>query len=62
MGGRNNLCLRNLAENMKGRADLRHVEEYTQTLLQYSVVDSIYTTQEGKNLKFLGKHKQSFGF
>jgi hypothetical protein len=48
MGGRNKFYLRNVAENLKESGDLRHVEEYTQTLLQYSVVDLIYTTQDGK--------------
>jgi hypothetical protein len=48
MGGRNKFYLINVAENIKGRDDLRHVEEYTQTILQYSVVDSTYANQDGK--------------
>ena len=49
MDGRNRICLRNVAENLKGRGDLRHVEEDKQVLLKYWAVDSIYTTRDGKN-------------
>jgi hypothetical protein len=32
MGGRNKICIRYVAENLKERGDLRHVVEGTQTL------------------------------
>jgi len=49
MGGRNKICIRYVAENLKGRSDLRHVEEDTHTLLKYWAVGSIYMIQDGKN-------------
>jgi hypothetical protein len=48
MSGRNKFYLRNVAENLKGKGGLRQVEEYMQTLLYYSVVESIYANQVGK--------------
>ena len=49
MGGINKICLRNVAENLKGRSNLRNVEEDAQTLLKYWDVNSIYPIQDGKN-------------
>jgi hypothetical protein len=53
---------KNVAGNLKGRSNLRNIEEDTQTLLKYWAVESIYPIQDGKKLKIFWKHKQSLGF